>query len=333
MEVRDPIVVVVTGASSGIGRAAAVEFARRGATVAVAARRRAALEDVARQCERLGGRALVLPLDVTDAAAVEQAARQTVETFGRIDVWVNNAGVLLFGRTEEVPLESYRRVIETNFFGCLHGARAAIPYFREQGRGVLINVASVAGKIGLPYLSAYAASKFAVVGLSECLRQELLDAERIHVCTVLPASIDTPLLQQAGNYTGRGVRPLGPIYHARQVARAIVRAARRPRREIIVGGAGRRVLALHALMPGFTERQVARTVERQHFQDRAAEPGAGNLFEPITSQAAVSGGWKEAGRPPRVLRGAAMIGSALLGFGLGLWRPGFRPVGQKPRPA
>lgn len=196
-------VVVITGASSGIGRAAAQEFARRGATLVLAARRAQALDEVARECKELGGHALAVPTDVTDEAAVQDLARRAIETFGRIDVWVNNAAVTLFARIEEAPYEDYRRVIETNLLGYVHGARAAIPYFREQGSGVLVNVSSVVGKVGQPNTSAYCATKFAIVGLSECLRQELLDVEDIHVCTVMPPSVDTPIFQHAANYTGR----------------------------------------------------------------------------------------------------------------------------------
>lgn len=315
-------VVVITGASSGIGRAAALELARKGATLVVTARRAAALDDVVRECEELGARAMAVPVDVTDAEAVERLARRAVETFGRIDVWVNDAAVTLFGRIEEVPLEDYRRVIETNLFGCIHGARAAIACFREQGSGVLINVASVAGKIGQPYTSAYNASKFAIVGLSECLRQELLDAEDIHVSTVLPASIDTPLFQQAANYTGRAVKPLTPIYEARQVAQAIVQMAESPKREVVVGGAGRRLLLMHTMMPAFAERRMARKVEQEHFQDRPAEPGPRNLYEPMPQCAAVSGGWKEPSLAPAFLGGSAVIGLAVLGLGLAAWWAG-----------
>jgi NAD(P)-dependent dehydrogenase (short-subunit alcohol dehydrogenase family) len=318
-------VVVITGASSGIGRAAALEFARRGATVVVAARHQQALNDLVRECEDLGARALAVPVDVTDAEAVEGLARRAIETFGRIDVWVNDAAVTLFGRIEEVPLEDYRRVIETNLFGYVHGARAAIPYFREQGSGVLINVASVAGKIGQPYTSAYNASKFAIVGLSECLRQELLDAEDIHVSTVLPASIDTPLFQHAANYTGRAVKPLTPIYEARQVALTIVKLAESPKREVVVGGSGRRLLLMHALMPALAERQMAQKVEQDHFQDRAAGSSPNNLFEPLPQYAAVSGGWKEPSLMPAYLGRTAVLGLVALGLGAAVWwwsRPG-----------
>ncbi|MBX6312637.1 MAG: SDR family oxidoreductase [Isosphaeraceae bacterium] len=312
-------VIVITGASSGIGRASALEFARRGATVVLAARRAQALEDVARECEERGGHALAVPTDVTDAEAVETLARRAIETFGRIDIWVNNAAVTLFGRIEETPLEDYRRVIETNLFGYVHGARAAIPYFREQGSGVLINVASIVGKIGQPYTSAYVATKFAILGLSECLRQELLDAPDIHVCAILPPSIDTPIFQHAANYTGRAIQPMPPVYDAQTVARAIVEAAESPRREVVIGGIGRRLLLMHTLAPGYAERRMAQKVERRHLQDRPAEPSSGNLFEPMPQYAQISGGWQALNRGPSPL-GIAAAALAVIGLGLAAWR-------------
>jgi NAD(P)-dependent dehydrogenase (short-subunit alcohol dehydrogenase family) len=168
-------VVVITGASTGIGRAAALKFAPQGATVVVSGRREQVLQRLAEHCEKLGGRALAIPADVTDQEAIKSLARRVIETFGRIDVWVNNAAVTLFARIEEAPYEAYRRVIETNLFGYIHGARAVLPYFRKQGSGTLINVSSVVGKLGSPFVSAYTTSKFGIVGLSESLRMELQD--------------------------------------------------------------------------------------------------------------------------------------------------------------
>jgi NADP-dependent 3-hydroxy acid dehydrogenase YdfG/pimeloyl-ACP methyl ester carboxylesterase len=289
-------VVVITGASSGIGRATAYAFAVRGAVLVLAARREQALEKLAAECQRCGApRALAVATDVTDEAAVQALAQAAVEAFRRIDIWVNNAAVTLFGRCEETPLEPFRRVVETNFFGYVYGARAAVPYFREQGRGVLINVASVAGTVGQPYTSAYVASKWAVRGFSECLRQELRDARGIRVCSVLPASIDTPLFQHAANYTGRAVKPMDPVYAADDVARAIVELAVRPRRELTIGRGGRLLTLMHTLWPGVAEGVLAEQVERDHFREGVPAPQtAGNLFEPSPIPATVSGGWRAA---------------------------------------
>jgi short-subunit dehydrogenase len=304
------IVVVVTGASSGIGRAAALAFAEQGCDLVLAARRARALEEVARQCRSRGVAAVAAPTDVTSPEAVEDLARHAAESFGRIDVWVNNAAVTLFARFEEAPMDAYRQVIETNLFGVIHGSRAALRRFRERGRGVLVNVASVVAHVGQPYTSAYVASKFAIRGLGECLRQELGDAPGIHVCTVLPPSVDTPLFQQAANYTGRAVRPLSPVHDPAEVAAAIVRAARAPRREIFVDLAGRVLPLAKALAPGPVERAAGRKVERGHFSTEAAPISAGNLFEPLPQWASLRGGWRGGGA-----RGPSR---ALLGLGLAL---------------
>lgn len=163
-------------------------------------------------------------------------------------MWVNNAAVTLFSRFEEAPPAVFRRVIETNLFGYIHGARAALPYFRKQGSGILINNSSIAGKTGEPYTGAYVISKFGVRGLAATLRQEIHDPD-IHICTILPASIDTPIYQHGANYTGRAIKPLSPMYDAKEVAEAIVACAEAPQRQVVVGTAGRALLALHTISP------------------------------------------------------------------------------------
>ena len=306
-KLRDAV-VVITGASSGIGRATARAFAQRGATVVVAARREQALREVATECEQLGGRALAVPTDVTDEAAVQALARRAVESFGRVDVWVNNAAVTAFGRFEETPPEAYRRVIETNLFGYIYGARAALPIFREQGSGVLINNASIVANVPQPYASPYVISKHGVRALGMSLRQELaLDGARdIHVCTVMPATIDTPFFQHAANYTGRAAKAMPPVYPAERVAETIVRFAERPGREAFVGNSGRLLNLQQTLAPGLGERLMATMVDKQHlYQDRPAPPTDGNLFEPMPQGTGVSGGWKADGGPAPARRAAA----------------------------
>jgi NAD(P)-dependent dehydrogenase (short-subunit alcohol dehydrogenase family) len=306
-------VVVVTGASSGIGRATVELLAQGGATVAAVARRREPLEALAAAHpgdDDGRGRVLAMPADVTDAEAVERIAAQVVGTTGKLDAWVNNAAVNQYGRFEELPLDEWKRVVDVNLFGYVHGARAAIPWFREQGEGVLVNVASVLAKVPAPMQSAYVASKYAIRGLTESLRQELRDADGLDVCLVMPGPIDTPLFQHAANRTGVTVKPPEPTIDAARVAAAIVKVIASPEREVAIGASTRLGLAGNRLAPGLTEKLGAPLMEASHFvDDEHVAPHAGNLFEPMAFGTDVSGGWKpaRAGNPGRT---AALVGGA-----------------------
>jgi short-subunit dehydrogenase len=284
------MIVVITGASSGIGRATAIEFARTGAKVVVAARREKELQEVITEIQAIGSNGIIFPMDVTDRDAMQALADNTVSHYGKIDVWVNNAAVTAFGRFEDIPEHVFRRVLEVNLFGYINGARAALSYFRRQNTGVLIDVSSVVGAIPQPYTLPYTVSKFAIKGFSEALRLELQDTG-IEVCTVLPASIDTPLFQYGANYYGKKVKALNPVYPAKDVAEAIVNLAHNPKREITVGTSAVILESQHKLAPGTTEKIFSKQVEKDHFQDEPQEPTEGNLFTPIPG-GQVSGGWR-----------------------------------------
>lgn len=185
--------VAITGASSGIDRAAALRFARRGSSLALCARSRKPLEAIAAECEATGATVLFETLDVSDEEAVEKFAAAAVERFGRIDVWVNNAGVIAYGEFLEIPSDVFRRVIETNLMGQVHGARAALRRFTAQGSGVLINMSLVWGRVSSPQVAPYIVSKNAVRALSECLRGELPADGDVHITTLAPQAVDTPI--------------------------------------------------------------------------------------------------------------------------------------------
>src|ERR671917_826345 len=250
--------VVITGASSGIGLATARAFSRRGASVVLAARRLALLEEAARECEELGGRALAVPTDVTDPSQLDDLARSAVSAFGGIDVWVNNAGTSMWGTFEEIPLESQTRLIELNLLGAINGSHAALPHlFEREGRGVIINVSSIFGRVPMPWAASYSASKAGLAGFTEALRFELASRSGIEVCGVYPAYVDTPTYLNSANYTGRALRPVPPVVPPERVAERIIGLALRPRRSVRVGALNASAVP-YALAPDLVGRLTAR---------------------------------------------------------------------------
>lgn len=277
----DGAVVVITGGSSGIGAATARELSRRGATTVLAARGSEQLNAVAAECR---GRALAVPTDVSDPAAVDRLAARTMAEFGRLDAWVNNAAVSLYGPLVDAPLDQLRQVIETDLLGYVYGARAAIPLLRRSGGGVLVNNASILAKVTMPYQGPYVIAKHGVRALSTVLRQELRAAgvRSVSVCTVLPAAIDTPFFGHAANHSGRGLRPPPPVYRPSTVAGTIVRLLERPRREAYAGGAARALAAQWTVLPALAEWALTWYGKRFQFTGSPAPDTSGNLY--LTSE-------------------------------------------------
>ena len=310
--------VVITGASSGIGAATAIAFARAGATLVIAARDDAGLQDIARRCRDAGGTLAMRTVDVIDAEAVAALAAAARDLMGGIDLWFSCVGVGVVGRYQNVPIADHRRVIDANLVGHMNDAHAVLPIFLAQQHGVWVNMISVGGFVATPYAAAYAASKFGLRGFSQALRGELSKMPHIHVCDVYPTFVDTPGVDHAGNHAGAALSLPPGALAPETVAKAVVRLATRPRNTTAVGAP-----AVALKLAQFATPNLAAAVTNG-FMDiwsRRADPGedtSGALFDPPAAPSGVEGGR----RRPDERRNAALAAGAAAGLGLvaaGAW--------------
>jgi short-subunit dehydrogenase len=291
----DQQVVVITGASQGIGRETALQMAIAGARVVVAARNEEALSELRAEIERTGGEAEPVVTDVGDFSQVEHLAERAVERFGRIDTWVNDAAVSIYATVEQLEPDEMDRVVRVNLLGQMYGCKAAIPRMKAGGGGTIVNVASALAERAVPLQSVYVATKHAVRGFSEALRLELMHEQAgIDVVVILPSSINTPLFNFARSKMGVKPMPVPPVYEPRVVAEAICHAAEHGGREVVVGGWGKLLLAAQAASPSLLDRymlQGGRSYKQQ--QTAAPEDRRDNLFEASTGPGSTTGDFGE----------------------------------------
>jgi short-subunit dehydrogenase len=284
-------VVVITGASAGVGRAAAREFGRNGARVGLIARNRERLEAAKREIEQSGGQALVLPLDVADAKAVEDAAQQVEQEFGPIDIWVNNAMTSVFSPIDEMEPDEFKRVTEVTYLGVVYGTMAALRRMRPRDRGCIVQVGSALAYRSIPLQSAYCASKHAIVGFTDSLRCELIHQKsRLRVTVVHMPALNTPQFGWVKSRLPRKAQPVPPIFQPEVAARAIYWAAHQHKREVFVGRSTVAAIYGQKFIPGLLDRYLGKTGYKSQQHDGAEDPNRPfNLWESVASDVAAHG--------------------------------------------
>ncbi|HEX6750094.1 MAG TPA: SDR family oxidoreductase [Longimicrobium sp.] len=300
-------VMVITGADSGIGLATARLAAERGAALVLCSRNDEALARIAAELTRGGARVEWKACDVADPDAMLELAEVAIRAFGRIDTWVNNAGVSIYGRIDEVPLDDARRMFDTNYWGVVNGSLSALPYLRANG-GALINVGSIVGDTVVPLQGHYSASKHAVKGFTDALRQELMhDGAPISVTLVKPAAIDTPFPDHAANYLETEPQHPQPVYAPEVVARAIVHCAEHPRRSVTVGGGGRMMAMMGMRAPRLGDVMNQSMFGQQKRKKPGRLPQEDTLWEPPSRTSGMTRG----DQPGPVLKHSAYTAASL----------------------
>lgn len=305
--------IVITGASSGVGRAIALAFAAQDNRLVLTSRNMDELADIALECQSLGSEIMILQTDVSNYSEMINLAAQADDFGNGIDVWVNNAGILAAGLFDETPMEVSAQVIQTNLLGYMHGAHAVLPYFKKQGHGILINNISIGGFLPVPNGAGYSASKFGLRGFSAALKAELSGYRNIHICDVFPAFLDTPGIQHAANYTGKNLKPAPPVYDPARVAMAMVKLADQPRSETMVGSTAILLRLSYVLFPRVTRGIAGAFIKGYLNRAEPVQKTDGNVFNSVTYGNAVYGGWGLPGKPKahrKYIAGALLLVAA-----------------------
>jgi NAD(P)-dependent dehydrogenase (short-subunit alcohol dehydrogenase family) len=285
--------VLITGASSGIGRATAIELAGRGSRLVLVARGGESLEEAAAEARTAGAPAVLVRIaDVTDPDAVQAAVDDAVAEFGGLDVVVHAAQVMAYGRIEDVPREVYEQVVDVSLHGTANVARPVLALFRKQGAGHLVVVNSLLGNIATPLLGSYVTAKWGQLGLVRVLQQENRDVPGIAISTVSPGGVDTPIYYKGASYLGSTGRPPPPVYSPQRVARAVLSTVDRPRRIVQAGLFNPVITAGFRLLPGVFDVLVGPLLQRMAIADDDVPPTEGNVFESRPAGNATEGRWR-----------------------------------------
>ncbi len=323
-------VAVITGASSGIGRVCAREFGARGARVGLIARNEEALQAAAREIEAAGGEALVVPLDLASGDAVEAAAAQVEQRWGRIDTWVNNAMVSVFSPALQMTMEEFRRVTEVNYLGCVYGTMAALKRMHPRDEGAVIQVCSALAYRSIPLQSAYCGTKAAMRAFSDSVRAELLhDGSKVRISVLILPAVNTPQFDVVRSRLPRHPQPVPPIYQPEVIAEAVIYAAEHSVREMTIGGGALKAVIAQKLVPGLLDRYLAKTGYDSQQTQAPVEPGRpDNLFAPPPRDMGGHGEFDARARSrslqlwlrmhPRLLAGAAAGLAVAAGLARGL---------------
>ena len=288
----DEQVIVITGGTSGIGLVTARLAAKKGARLVIAARNEQALRELQDELAASGTDAVCVLADVANEHEVDRIAATAIEQFGRIDTWVNNAGVSVYGRVEDVPIEDHRRLFETNFWGVVYGSLTAARHLRQTG-GALINIGSVLSDRAIPLQGMYCASKHAVKGFTDALRMELEEEKApISVTLIKPSAIDTPYTKHARNYMDNEPKNPAPVYAPEVVARAILYCAQHPERDVTVGGGGRVLSGIGAAAPRLTDKVMQGLFFTGQMKGEPNRPKPDSLHQPSGFDLEERGGYE-----------------------------------------
>lgn len=323
-----PEVVVVTGATAGVGRAVVREFGRHGACVGLIARNRNRLESAKQEVEDLGGQALCLPVDVSEAEEVDRAAQRVEAEFGPINVWVNNAMTTIFAPIDKIRPDEFKRATEVTYLGCVYGTMAALKRMLDRDQGSIVQVGSALAYRSIPLQAPYCGAKHAIVGFTDSLRCELIHKKsKVHVTMVHLPAMNTPQFSWCRTRLPRHPQPVPPIFEPEVAARAIYRAAHQRRREIYVGGSTLLAIYGQEAAPGFADWYLGRTgYDSQQTDEPVAPDRPDNLFEPVAGEYAAHGiftgraknfslqTWADLNRKPLA------VAAGLIGIGAWLWR-------------